>query len=112
MAFGIEEVGRVGSGHSDATFLRGLHFIISQFSGTDDADAVIAKMRELPVDDGFAINGRLREDGQMVHDMFLIKVKKPADSKGKGDFTQILRAVPGEQAFQTAAQSECPTFRK
>ena len=79
---------------------------------TDDADAVLAKMREFPVDDAFATNGKLREDGQMVHDMFLVRVKKPAESTGKGDYTRIAQTIPGDRAFQTLADSECPLVKK
>jgi branched-chain amino acid transport system substrate-binding protein len=68
-------------------------------SGTDDPLKVAAKMREMPVEDFFARNGRLREDGLMVHDLILVQVKKPEDSKYPWDYYQILTHIPGEQAF-------------
>lgn len=112
-AFSARNKGKTPSGPQASTYSQVRHYLRAiQAAGTDDADAVIAKMRELPVDDGFAINGKLREDGQLVHDMFLVRIKKPAESKGKGDLSQVVRTVPGEQAFQTAAQSECPLLRK
>ena len=50
-------------------------------TGTDEAKAVMAKMRELPVNNFYAKNARLREDGRLVHDMYFAEVKKPSESK-------------------------------
>ena len=83
-----------------------------QAAGTDEAKAVAAKMRELPVDDFFAKGGKVREDGRMVHNMLLVQVKKPSESKHPWDYYDILATVPGEQAFQSLAQSECPLVKK
>jgi branched-chain amino acid transport system substrate-binding protein len=68
-------------------------------AGTDDPLKVAAKMREAPVEDFFSHNGKLREDGLMVHDLILVQVKKPEDSKYPWDYYQILTHIPGEQAF-------------
>ena len=68
-------------------------------AGTDDPLNVAAKMREMPVEDFFARNGKLREDGLMVHDLILVQVKKPEESKYPWDYYQILAHIPGEQAF-------------
>ena len=68
-------------------------------AGTDDPLKVAAKMREMPVEDFFARNGKLREDGLMVHDLILVQVKKPQDSKYPWDYYQILTHIPGQQAF-------------
>jgi branched-chain amino acid transport system substrate-binding protein len=77
-----------------------MHYLKAiQAAGTDDPLKVAAKMREVPVDDFFAHNGRLREDGLMVHDLMLVQVKKPEDSKYPWDYYQILTRIPGEQAF-------------
>jgi branched-chain amino acid transport system substrate-binding protein len=83
-----------------------------QAAGTDEAKAVAGKMRELPVDDFFAKGGKVREDGRMVHDMLLVQVKKPSESKQPWDYYNVVAAVPGEQAFQSLAQSECPLVKK
>jgi branched-chain amino acid transport system substrate-binding protein len=69
---------------------------------TDDAKVVAAKMRETPVNDMFAKNGKIRADGRMVHDMFLAQVKKPEESKGPYDYYKILRVIPGDEAFRPA----------
>ncbi len=67
---------------------------------TDEAKAVVAKMKELPINDFFAKNGKIREDGRMVHTMYLVQVKKPEESKGPYDYYKILREIPGDQAFR------------
>lgn len=78
-------------------------------AGTDATDAVMAKMRELPVNDFFAKNGQVRSDGRMVHDMYLARVKSPSESEGPWDYYEILRTIPGEEAFGPLSESACPT---
>jgi branched-chain amino acid transport system substrate-binding protein len=68
-------------------------------TGTDDPLKVAAKMREKPVEDFFARNGRLREDNLMVHDLWLVQVKTPAESKYPWDYYKILAKISGEDAF-------------
>ena len=68
-------------------------------AGTDDPLKVAAKMREMPVEDFFSRNGKLREDGLMVHDLVLVQVKKPEESKYPWDYYKILAHIPGDQAF-------------
>ena len=69
--------------------------------------AVMKKMKELPINDFFAKNGKIREDGRMVHDMYLAQVKKPADSKYPWDYYTIKAVIPAEQAFQSLSKSTC-----
>ena len=76
-------------------------------AGTDDADTVMAKMRELPVNDFFAKNGRIGPDGLHRHDMFLVQVKTPAESKGPWDYYKILKTIPAAQAFPTVEAQKC-----
>jgi branched-chain amino acid transport system substrate-binding protein len=83
-----------------------------QAAGTDEAKAVMAKMRELPVDDFYARGARLRIDGRLVHDMYLAQVKKPSESKGPWDYYKILGTIPGDQAFQSLAAGGCPLARQ
>ena len=68
-------------------------------AGTDDPLKVAAKMRETPIEDFFSRNGKLRKDGLMVHDLILVQVKKPEESKYPWDYYQILAHIPGDQAF-------------
>ena len=79
-----------------------------QAAQTDEAKAVMAKMRELPVDDFYARGARLRLDGRLVHDMYLAQVKNPSESKGPWDYYKIIGTIPGEQAFQSLAAGGCP----
>lgn len=68
-------------------------------AGTDDPLKVAAKMREKPVNDFFARGGKLREDGLMVHDLMLVQVKTPEESKYPWDYYKILAHIPGDAAF-------------
>jgi branched-chain amino acid transport system substrate-binding protein len=68
-------------------------------AGTDEPLQVAAKMREKPIEDFFARNGRLREDGLMVHDLMLVQVKSPEESKYPWDYYKILAKISGEDAF-------------
>jgi branched-chain amino acid transport system substrate-binding protein len=81
-------------------------------AGTDEAKAVMAKMRELPVDDFYARNGRLREDGRLVHDMYFAEVKKPSESQEPWDDYKILGVIPGASAFRSLEDGGCPLIRK
>jgi branched-chain amino acid transport system substrate-binding protein len=76
-------------------------------AGTKDSDAVVKKLKELPVDDAFA-QGKVLPNGRMVHDMYLFEVKKPSESKKPWDYYKQLAVVPGDKAFFTAKQSGCP----
>ncbi|HYG45461.1 MAG TPA: ABC transporter substrate-binding protein [Bordetella sp.] len=82
-----------------------------QAAGTDDGKTVMAKMREMPVRDIFAANGQLRPDGQMVHDMYLVRVKSPQASKEAWDYYDIVQTIPGEQIFKPLSDSECPLVK-
>jgi branched-chain amino acid transport system substrate-binding protein len=81
-------------------------------AGTDNADAVAAKMRELPVRDAFTQTGTVRADGRMVHDMYLVQVKKPSESKAPWDYYKVLATVPADIAFRSLAESTCPLVKK
>jgi branched-chain amino acid transport system substrate-binding protein len=76
-------------------------------AGTKDTEAVVKKLKELPVDDAFA-QGKVLENGRMVHDMYLFEVKKPSDSKKPWDYYKQLAVVPGDQAFFSVKDSGCP----
>jgi branched-chain amino acid transport system substrate-binding protein len=81
-------------------------------AGTTDAAAVIKVMKDTPINDMFARNGRIREDGRMVHEMYLFEVKKPSESKGRWDDYKLLGTVPGNEAFQSLELSRCPLVKK
>jgi branched-chain amino acid transport system substrate-binding protein len=81
-------------------------------TGTDEAKTVIAKMKATPINDFFAKNGYIREDGRMIHDMYLVQAKKPSESKGEWDLYNILATIPGDQAFRPMADGGCPFVKK
>ena len=81
-------------------------------AGTDEFQAVAKKMRELPINDPIMHNASIRDDGRVIHDTYLVEVKKPADSKGSWDYLKILATIPADQAFQPLSQSTCKLVRK
>lgn len=90
-----------------------LHYLKAvQAAGTDDADAVMAKMKATPINDFFAKNGKIREDGRMVHDMYVYQVKKPEESKYPWDYLSLKATIPGDKAFRPLSESTCSLVKK
>ncbi len=90
-----------------------MHYLKSiQAAGTDDATAVMAKMKETPINDFFAKGGVIRPDGRMVHDMYVYEVKSPAESKYPWDYYKLRATIPAKQAFRPLADSTCPLVKK
>lgn len=90
-----------------------MHYLKAiEAAGTDEAGAVMKKMKEMPINDFFAKNGKIREDGRMVHDMYLVQVKKPSESKYAWDYYNVKAVIPGDQAFQSLSLSKCPLVKK
>lgn len=81
-------------------------------AGTDDTKAVMAQMKQTPVNDFFAKNGKILANGRMVHDMYLAQVKKPEESKAPWDYYRILQVIPGDKAFMPLEKSTCPLLKK
>ena len=69
-------------------------------------------MRATPVNDFYARNGHIREDGQLVHEMILAEVKKPSESRARWDYYKVLATIPGQSAFIPLEQSECSLVKK
>jgi len=82
-----------------------------QAAGTDDGDKVMAQLRKTQVNDMFMQNGWLREDGLMVHDMRLVQVKTPAESKEPWDYYKVVETIAGEAAWTTKAESRCARWK-
>jgi branched-chain amino acid transport system substrate-binding protein len=80
-------------------------------TGTDEPLKVAARMREKPIEDFFARNGKLRDDNLMVHDLMLVQVKTPEETKYPWDYYKILARIPGEEAFGPPDPA-CPLIRK
>ena len=81
-------------------------------AGTDEAKAVMRKMKDTPINDFFAKNGKIREDGRHVHDFYLLQVKKPEESKYPWDYYHVRQVIPAAEAVMPVAQSECPLVKK
>jgi branched-chain amino acid transport system substrate-binding protein len=80
-------------------------------TGTDDGDKVMAYMKGHKVNDMFAKNGEIRPDGRMVHDMYLMQVKAPAESKYPWDYYKVVETIPGAQAYTTKAETKCALWK-
>ena len=81
-------------------------------AGTDDADAVMAQMKKTKINDMFTKNGQIRADGRMVHDMYLMQVKSPAESKEPWDYFKLVQTIPGDEAYTKLANSKCSLVKK
>ncbi|MHC2466191.1 ABC transporter substrate-binding protein [Bradyrhizobium embrapense] len=109
----MERTKRVPTSAQAGVYSSVLHYLQAvKAAGTADAAAVMKVMKETPINDMFAKNGKIREDGRMVHDMYLFEVKKPSESKGRWDDYKLLATVPGDQAFQPLSESRCPLVKK
>jgi branched-chain amino acid transport system substrate-binding protein len=108
----FERTGRMPGMVQAGTYSAVLHYLKAmEAAGTPDGKAVADKIRELPVDDFFA-KGRVREDGRMMHDMYLVDVKMPSESKAKWDYYKVLRRIPAEEAAQPLSESKCSLVKK
>lgn len=90
-----------------------LHYLKAvQAAGTTDAKAVLAKMRDTPVEDFYTHGARIREDGRLMRDMIYAEAKAPGQMKSKDDLVSVVKRFTGEQAFLPRALSECPLVKK
>jgi branched-chain amino acid transport system substrate-binding protein len=80
-------------------------------TGSDDTDKVLAEIRKTKINDMYAKNGTVRGDGSMIHDMYLMQVKTPAESKYPWDYYKVVQTISGEQAFTTKAESKCASWK-
>jgi branched-chain amino acid transport system substrate-binding protein len=109
----FDRIGSMPSAIQAGTYSAVRHYLQAiKDTGTDEPLAVVAKMRATPVNDMFATGGHLREDGRMVHDMYLTEIKTPAESTGPWDLVKILKTVRGDEAFRPLADSECPLISR
>ena len=86
-----------------------LHFLKAvEAAGSLEPEAVMEAARSMPVEDVLTQNGTLREDGRMVYDMYLARVKSPDQVEGPWDYYEILRTIPGDEVFLPIEESTCP----
>jgi branched-chain amino acid transport system substrate-binding protein len=103
----VPHMGDAGDYSSTMHYLRAI-----EAAGTDEAKAVMAKMREMPINDFFAKGGQIREDGRMVHEMYVYEVKKPSESKGDWDYYKLREVIPRDRAYRPLSESQCPLVKK
>jgi branched-chain amino acid transport system substrate-binding protein len=102
------------AGHMPTMIQAGIYSAVTHYlkaidaAGTDAARPVIARMKATPIHDFFAKNGHIRDDGRMVHDMYLVEVKSPSESKGEWDLYKILATIPGDEAYRPMSEGGCP----
>jgi branched-chain amino acid transport system substrate-binding protein len=109
----IEKTQKVPTMIHAGTYGAVMHFLKAVDAvGTLDGPTVAAKMRELPVNDFMTKNGRIREDGRLVRDMYLFRVKSPEESKYKFDYYKLLATIPGDEAFKPMEEGGCQLLKK
>jgi branched-chain amino acid transport system substrate-binding protein len=107
-----DKVGRMPSMIQGGLYSATMHYLKAiEAIGTDDAPKVMAQMRATPINDFFAKNGKIRIDGRMVHDMYLLEVKKPSESQSEWDVYKLLATVPGDEAFRPLDKGGCPLVK-
>jgi branched-chain amino acid transport system substrate-binding protein len=104
-----KEIGRPPSFIQAGTYGAVLHYLKAvQAAGTDEAKAVLAEMRKIPINDFMTRNGSIRPDGRVIRDMYLMQAKTPEESKGQWDLVKMVATVPGNEAFRPLNEGDCP----
>jgi branched-chain amino acid transport system substrate-binding protein len=109
----IEKTQKVPTMIHAGTYGAVMHYLRAvEAAGTLDGPTVAAKMRETPVNDFMTRNGKIREDGRVVRNMYLFSVKSPEESRYRFDYYKLLATIPGEEAFRPMEEGGCPLLRK
>ena len=108
----FEKIKRMPSSIQAADYSAALNYLQAvKATGSDDADKVLAQMKKTKVNDIFTKGGYIREDGTMVHDMYLMQVKSPDKSTEPWDYYTVAEVIKGEAAWTTKAESKCPLWK-
>ena len=108
----FEKMKKMPSSIQAADYSATMHYLKAvKAAGTDDTDKMWEKFRSTKVNDMYAKNGTIRPDGRMVHDMFLMQVKTPAESKKPWDYFKVVTVIPGDEAFTTKAETKCAAWK-
>jgi len=108
---------RVGGGKEPTMVHAGVYSGIMHYLkaveavGSDDTDKVMAKMKEMPIDDPLFGKGKVEANGRATHDMYLFRVKQPSQSKGPWDYYELVQTIPADKAFRPAGESGCPLVK-
>ena len=109
----FDKIGRMPTMIQAGLYSATMHYLKAiEAVKTDDSMKVIAQMKATPIHDFFARDGRIREDGRMVHDMYLFEIKKPSESKGEWDLYKQIAKVSGDDAFRPMNEGNCPFIKK
>lgn len=109
----IEKTKKVPTMIHAGTYGAVMHYLKAvEAAGTLDGPTVAAKMRELPVNDFMTRDGNIRQDGRLVRDMYLFRVKSPEESKYQFDYYQLLATIPGDEAFRPMEDGGCSLVKK
>lgn len=109
----FEKMKKMPTAFHAGTYSATMHYLIAiHHADSKDADVVMAKIKEVPVNDFFAKNTKISEDGLLRHEMYLVQVKSPEESKESWDYFKLIEAVPGDQAFEPLSTSRCPLVKK
>ena len=105
----IDKTNKVPTMIHAGTYGAVMHYLkAAAAAGSVDGPTIASKMREIPVNDFMTKNGKIREDGRLVRDMYLFRVKKPDESKYRFDYYQLLATIPGNEAFKPQEEGGCP----
>jgi branched-chain amino acid transport system substrate-binding protein len=108
----FEKMKRMPSSVQAGDYSAALNYLLAvKATGTDDADNVLAQMRKTKVNDAFAKGGWIRDDGRMVHDMYLMQVKSPDKAVEPWDYYNVVETIKGEAAWTTKAESKCALWK-
>ncbi len=108
----FEKIKRMPSSIQAGDYSAALNYLQAvKATGSDDADKVLAQMKKTKVNDIFAKGGFIRDDGRMVHDMYLMQVKEPAKSTEPWDYYNVVQTFKGEEAWTTKAESKCAAWK-
>lgn len=107
-----QRMGRMPSMTHAGNYSSTLHYLNAvKAANTDDAETVMRKMRETPTKDLFSQSGTIRKDGLHVHDMMLVQVKKPAESKGPWDYYKVIQRISASDSYLPISESTCPLVK-
>ncbi|UUX97778.1 ABC transporter substrate-binding protein [Aquabacterium sp. J223] len=108
----FEKVKRMPSSLQAADYSATMYYLNAvKAAKTDDGDKVMEQLRKVKVNDLYMKNGSLRADGRMVHDMYLMQVKAPDQSKEPWDYYNVVTTIKGDDAFTTKAETKCPLWK-
>jgi branched-chain amino acid transport system substrate-binding protein len=107
-----QEYGQPPTQVQAGTYSAAMHYLKAvQAVGTKDTKSIMGKMKETPINDFMTKNGKIRDDGRVIRDMYLLGTKTKEESKGEWDLMKIVATIPGEDAFRPLSESDCPLVK-